>query len=266
MRGLRRTRFSFVALAFAALASACSGASGHSSATTATTTARAAVSPPPTSATGSTVAPATATSTTPVAGKTSCTSVVHIGDSTSVGLISPAYIADPSLRIGAQYARVGVAATAQHLEIEGARSIVETLKGQLNAFQVATQLVRAGYHGCWVLALGTTDTANVAIGAGIDRATRINKMLTLIGNDPVLWVNVKTLLTKGAWSEPQMALWDQALQAAAATHPNMKIYDWASVVQDSWFGKDQIHYTSAGYEQRAHLIADALAANFPATA
>jgi lysophospholipase L1-like esterase len=42
------------------------------------------------------------------------------------------------------------------------------------------------------------------------------------------------------------------------------VYDWASVVQDEWFAKDDIHYTSAGYAQRARLIADALAAQIPA--
>ena len=41
---------------------------------------------------------------------TSCRSVVHIGDSTSDGLVLPAYQPDPELRIAAQYRRVGVTA------------------------------------------------------------------------------------------------------------------------------------------------------------
>ena len=36
---------------------------------------------------------------------TSCRAVVHIGDSTSDGLISPDYLPDPRQRIAAQYAR-----------------------------------------------------------------------------------------------------------------------------------------------------------------
>ena len=44
----------------------------------------------------------------------------------------------------------------------------------------------------------------------------------VIGGDPVLWVNVKTLVDEGAWSEPHMAAWDQALTAAAARYPNLK--------------------------------------------
>ena len=40
--------------------------------------------------------------------------------------------------------------------------------------------------------------------------------------------------------------------------------NWAAAAQDSWFVADGIHYTSTGYAARAHLIAQALAAAFPA--
>jgi hypothetical protein len=43
----------------------------------------------------------------------------------------------------------------------------------------------------------------------------------------------------------------------------MRVYDWAAAAKDSWFISDGIHYTSAGYEARAYLIAHALAAGFP---
>ena len=102
----------------------------------------------PATAATATAAPATAptASTTPAPGSpggsataaaatTSCKAVVHLGDSTSVGLVSPSFISDPAKRIGAQYARVG--ATESHLEISGARSIVETLPGQVNAHDTA---------------------------------------------------------------------------------------------------------------------------------
>ncbi len=195
-------------------------------------------------------------------GRTSCRAVVHIGDSTSVGLISASLLPNPADRIGAQYARVGV--VEQHLEISGARSIVETLPGQINAYDTAVNLRNAGYHGCWVLALGTTDTANVAVGSPVSRATRIARMMSVIGNEPVLWVNVRTIVTSGAWSEPNMLLWNQALAQALPSYPNLKIYDWASVVQTSWFSSDRVHYTSEGYRNRARMIADGLATAFPA--
>jgi peptidoglycan/LPS O-acetylase OafA/YrhL len=193
--------------------------------------------------------------------RTSCRSVVHIGDSTSEGLISPEYLPDPRDRIDARYAQVGV--TTFIPEISGARSIVETYEGYPNAYTVAQQLIQQGYHGCWVLALGTNDTADVAVGSSVGLATRIKEMMSLIGNQPVMWVNVKSLLSYGPYSENNMLAWNEALLQACPSYPNMRVYDWASAVQDSWFISDGIHYTSAGYEARAYLIAQALAAAFP---
>jgi hypothetical protein len=207
----------------------------------------------------SSVVPST---TAAVSARTSCTSVVHIGDSTSVGLVSPDVLPDPATRIDARYAAVGV--TDFHSEISGARSTVERLAGQENAEEVATRLRAAGFQGCWVLALGTTDAANIAAGAPLPADRRIDRMMAVIGSDPVLWVDAKTLRTDGPWADPSMRAWDEALTAATARYPNIKIYDWAGVVQDAWFGDDRIHYTTEGYTQRAALIADALAATYPA--
>ena len=194
---------------------------------------------------------------------TACTSVVHIGDSTSVGLMSPDFIADPALRIDAQYARVGVADFRN--EISGARSIIERYRGEPNAEQVAAQEKASGFEGCWVLALGTTDAANMHAGGVQTAGERIDTMFDVVGDDPVLWVNTKTLNpTDGDWTNDQMVAWNEALVAAQARHPNLRIYDWASVVADAWFQDDGIHYTSAGNVERARLIADALLAAYPA--
>ena len=149
-------------------------------------------------------------------------------------------------------------------EISGARSIVETYEGYPNAYTVAQQLIRQGYRGCWVLALGTNDTADVAVGSTFSLAYRIKEMMSLIGNEPVMWVNVKSLLDYGPYAESNMLLWNQALIRACASYPNMRVYDWAAAVKDSWFITDGIHYTSAGYAARAYLIAQALARAFPA--
>ncbi len=192
---------------------------------------------------------------------TSCRSVVHIGDSTSDGLVSADYLPDARLRIPAQYARVGVARSI--MEVSGGRSIVETLLGQPNAYTVAQRLIRDGYHGCWVLALGTNDTADVAVGSNVSNATRIQRMMALIGTQPVLWVNVKSLLASGPYSERDMRGWDQALRQACPRYPNMRVFNWAAVARPPWFIPDGIHYTSAGYAWRSRLIAGALAAAFP---
>jgi hypothetical protein len=187
-----------------------------------------------------------------------CTRVVHIGDSTSVGLTSASYLPNPAQRIDAQYARVGVA--EQHLEIDGARSIVETHHGSPNARDTAARLRAAGFTGCWVFALGTTDAANVGAGSTFDHPSRIDRMMAVAGDEPVLWVKVKTLVPQGAWSNANMQTWNEALEQATARYPNLHLFDWPAVVQDAWFSSDGIHYTSEGFAHRARLIADALAA------
>jgi lysophospholipase L1-like esterase len=194
--------------------------------------------------------------------QTSCTSVVHIGDSTSDGLVLAAYQPDPNLRIAAQYRRVGV--TTFIPEVSGARSIYETWHGFANGYTVAQRLIRRGYAGCWVIALGTNDAADVAVGSAMSMAARIREMMTLIGNEPVLWINVVSLLSSGPYSESKMKAWDRALLQACPQYPTMRVYDWSAVARPSWFISDGIHYTPQGYAERARLIANALAQAFPA--
>ena len=194
--------------------------------------------------------------------RTSCHAVLHIGDSTSDGLTSPEYLPIASERIDAQYALVGV--KVEHFEISGARSIVETYEGLPNAQTVAQAWKQDGYHGCWVLALGTNDTANVYVGSNVGRLARIQRMMSTIGKQPVMWVNVKTLLSSGPYSEQNMDLWNNALLQACHEYPNMRVFDWASVVEDAWYIDDGIHYNTPGYAARSHLIAQALAHAFPA--
>ncbi|HUL27138.1 MAG TPA: hypothetical protein VLW44_15385, partial [Streptosporangiaceae bacterium] len=114
-----------------------------------------------------------------------------------------------------------------------------------------------------VLALGTNDTADVYVGSQVGLAARIREMMTVIGRQPVMWVNVKTLVASGPYSEADMLAWNRALIRACARYPNMRVYDWAAVARNSWFIPDGVHYTSRGYAARARRIARALAAAFP---
>ncbi len=194
--------------------------------------------------------------------RTSCTSVAHIGDSTSDGLISSDYLPDRGQRIQARYEDVGVQTV--YTDITGARSVVEVLPGTTNAYDAAKHLIRDGFSGCWVLALGTNDTADVAVGSNVDLAARISEMMTVTKGEPVMWVNVISLLHSGPYSEGDMQKWNTALMRACARYPNMRVFNWAALPKPGWFINDGIHYTSAGYEKRALYIADGLAMAFPA--
>ncbi len=178
-------------------------------------------------------------------------------------MVSPSYVPDPAQRLDARYARVG--ATYQRLEISGARSIVETLPGQANGEEVARQLLAEGFRGCWVIALGGNDTANVYAGSQVGLVDRIERMMSLVGEQPVLWVNVKTLIWSGPYSEANMRLWNRTLEEACVRYPNMRVFDWASAANDGWFASEGAHFTPEGYAQRARLTARALVRAFPAS-
>ena len=188
--------------------------------------------------------------------------MVHVGDSTSEGLVSHDYLPDSRDRIDSQYARVG--ATRSRMEIEGATSIVEPPPDGTSAYDAASAIANDGYDGCWVMALGTNDTADVAVGSSVDQRARIDRMMSVVGDRPVLWLTVKSLLGGGPYAEDNMAIWNVALYDACEKYPNLRIYDWASDVQDDWFIEDGIHFTSEGYAARAHRIAKGLAEAFPA--
>jgi peptidoglycan/LPS O-acetylase OafA/YrhL len=198
------------------------------------------------------------------ANRTSCRDGTHIGDSTSEGLISPDYLPNVKQQIPATYARAGI--ERLNVEISGARSIYETYEGAPNAEDVALSWKDQGFAGCWVLALGTNEAANVAAGSNIGYDERIETMMDAVEGDPVLWVNVRTLGAAGPYAETNMAAWNRALLAACDTYPNMRIYDWASDVRDDWFVEDGIHFTTPGYAARSRLIASALLEAFPANA
>jgi len=195
--------------------------------------------------------------------RTSCQAVSHIGDSTSDGLVSPDYLPNPAKRIAAQYHDVGVRSV--QWDISGARSVVEVLPGQVNGYNAAQAIYRSGFRGCWVIALGTNDTADVAVGSNVGLMARIGRMMAAAHGEPVMWVNLRSLLASGPYSEANMVTWDNTLLRACARYPNMRVFNWAALAKAKWYISDGIHFTSAGYAARARLIAQALARAFPKT-
>ena len=195
--------------------------------------------------------------------RTSCHSAVYIGDSTSEGETSSNYIPDAGQRLDSQLARVGV--RTSYPEISGARSIVETYKGHSNGATVARSHLSHGYRGCWILALGTNDVADVRVGGTPGLDGRIDRIMSIIGHQPVLWVEAITLVASGSpYAEPGMQAWNRSLLAACSRYPNMRVFDWPAYVRRKWFIPDGIHYYSPGYVARAHFISRGLADGFPA--
>jgi peptidoglycan/LPS O-acetylase OafA/YrhL len=194
--------------------------------------------------------------------RTACSAVAYIGDSTSLGLIDPVYLPTASLRLDARFSEEGV--VTQKFDIAGARSIEETIPGVTNAYDAARAIRDSGFEGCWVLGLGTNESANVAQGSTYTIDYRIDRMMSVIGDEPVMWVNVKTILADGSpYDNANTKVWNDGLLAACPAHPNMRIYDWASEVMDEWYIDDGIHFSTPGYAQRSRMISEALREAFP---
>ncbi len=197
-----------------------------------------------------------------LAGKTSCTAVLHVGDSTSLGLISKTSLPDKDDRIQAQFERVGI--TEVRTDILGARSIVEKWHDQPNAQDAVRSAKHDGFKGCYVIAMGLNEAANVAVGGQASLKDRIDKMQHLVGDSPTMWTTVRTRRSDGPWANKEMMKMNRALEEACLRYPNMRVYDWGGEVKNSWFISDDIHYTSQGDREHARRIADALAVAFPA--
>ncbi len=192
--------------------------------------------------------------------RTSCTQLVHLGDSTSLGLISKQYLPDPADRLDARYQSVGV--TLFIPEISGGRSIVEKHQEKPSAYEVVAARTAESFKGCWVFALGTSDAATT-LGNVPGLMNRIRWMMERAGGAPVLWLTNKTVLAKGAYRNAHMLNWNQALLDSCKRYPNMRVYDWASEVRDAWFLPDAIHPNEVGSRERAARVARALAVAFP---
>ncbi|UIJ34024.1 SGNH/GDSL hydrolase family protein [Allobranchiibius sp. GilTou73] len=196
--------------------------------------------------------------------RTSCSSLLYVGDSTSEGVVSIDYLPEPSDREDARLRAVGVRTFIP--EISGARAIVEHYKGQASGADVVNRYVAQGYRGCWIIALGNNDAANMSVGGTPDAAGRIDMVMRRIGGQKVLWVDTRTLVSTGPNAEPKMAAWDSALLGACGRYPELRVYDWASEVRPDWYTHtDDIHYTTPGYRARSLGIARALANAFPAS-
>ncbi|NHA69936.1 acyltransferase family protein [Phycicoccus flavus] len=195
--------------------------------------------------------------------RTRCTQVVHVGDSTSIGLVNADYLPRAADRVDARYRRVG--ATDVTTDVLGARSIVESYKGQANAEEAVARRVDAGYRGCWVIVMGVNEAANQYVGGVVPLRDRIDLVMRHIpSGTPVLWTTTKTLRGSGPYGDAEMQKWNTALEQSCGRYPSMRVYDWRSEVEDSWFVSDRIHYTSVGYRQRSARLAAALARAFPA--
>jgi hypothetical protein len=159
---------------------------------------------------------------------------------------------------------VRVGPTSQYFEISGARSIVETLSSnQASGYAIARDQKANGFRGWWVIALGSNDTANVYVVSIVGLGATIRGMMRVMGDQPLLWITVKSLLDTGAYSLATIQDWTRTVVDACAKYSTLRVFDWPSLAEDSWYISDGTNYTSVGYRYRYRLSTDGLAHAFP---
>ncbi|MDF3284990.1 SGNH/GDSL hydrolase family protein [Gordonia sp. N1V] len=198
---------------------------------------------------------------TPAAAPTggACRTVGYVGDSTSVGMVDPQFIPDESQRLEPQLRSVAGVQRAI-IDVASGRALVERTSTASPGLE-ALETINQQNPDCFVVALGTNDAAAVAGGASVNAAQRIEKVMAIAGGRPVLWPTVKTTdaaRSHTGFAPEAMTAFDQALDAAKATYPNLTVFDWAAQASDSLFYPDGIHYTPAGTTERVTKFAEAL--------
>ncbi|WP_448852730.1 acyltransferase family protein [Corynebacterium sp. 335C] len=197
--------------------------------------------------------------------RTRCTTIVHVGDSTSIGMFSAAQLPYPG--DGAVTAYEGVGANAVLPSVVGARATVEGFQGGPSAADSVDQLVAQGVPegACWVIAVGVNDAANRAVGHPGEELWRIEQILDRIPEgDPVIWSTAVTNRDYGPYANANMEPFNDALREALEEHPQLHLYDWAADARPEWFLQgDEVHYSPQGNLMRALLFAEAVARLLP---
>lgn len=85
---------------------------------------------------------------------------------------------------------------------------------------------------------------------------RIRELLTLIGDIPVVWVNV--LRIDSQYYVRASSVFNKVLNRVALEYPNVAVVDWYSMITTNpqWFAFDKLHLQPVGYRARAALYVE----------
>lgn len=200
----------------------------------------------------------------------SCKRVVHVGDSTSIGMFANDMVNDPENTAFETYLKYGAEEVID--SVFGARNTTEGWQSEdgSQSYPPAIDSVQellptaAGPDTCWVIATGVNDAANYAAGANLAAPERIKIMMDILGDQKVMWPTVTTNTDEGYYANSNMEEFNQALRDAQKDYPNLRIYDWAAEAKPEWFAEgDFAHYGPEGNSQRAERFPAALAKAYP---
>jgi hypothetical protein len=194
----------------------------------------------------------------PAAAGARCSSLIHVGDSTTVGMARP--LADA-------YRASGFVPLIDGLNGRGVTFGTGGASGLAAGRSLRTRVPLAAGNPCWVVDLGLNDAAYSATERW--QRTDVVAMMQLAGSDPVLWVNIWMWNSgkRPMYSTAAARRWDTNLARTLRAYPNARVLDWASTsaAHPDWFLSDHIHYTGFGYQHRAAFVAAAASAVFART-
>lgn len=205
-----------------------------------------------------------------------CKSVGWVADSTGIFLLhedsgeNGAGEADTDKNDGPMFtAFKGAGVETVNYDVYGGRSFIEGNAGT-NGMDA---LERIGDQDCYVITMGTNDAANEATGSGVDAKTRIEKVLSKVGDKPVYWMSpvIAKKASVNGYGPEAADKFTNALKDVAKDHDNLHVIDMKANMErdagknglpsntEDWFGEDGIHYpTGAVGKWRAQQAADAI--------
>lgn len=182
-----------------------------------------------------------------------CRALVHLGDSLSL---------NTEAKIKSLYHYMGFTTVEVHAVNGGS---IWYPSGRSGLEMARYYRKKYGTNICWVIALGTNDSAS---SNSKQWTQRIDSIMSVIGKDPVMWVNV------WFWSKTRpnynlfvATAWNSLLFQYQKKYANIRIFDWATIAKSNpgWFIYDGLHYNSTGMSRRALWISSAAGIMFPYT-
>lgn len=202
-----------------------------------------------------------------------CGTLGWVGDSTSIGLMSGQANSTAeqveSFDIGNSESPVNSAfadkaPSVKHItaNFAGGRSLVEELDGTPNGVKAIESLVDE--VDCVVIAMGTNDGANIAVGSQEDEASRIASALSAAQGKPVFWLTpvispnaAVNGYTPESAEKFTASVHDSGKEIMREGDSPLSIIDLSDKTEDDWF-TDGIHYTTEADQHRAEAVAEAV--------
>ena len=144
--------------------------------------------------------------------------------------------------------------TFNQVKIDGvsARNISGPAGTSENGVKTYKKLIKNGLlPSAVIVALGSNDLQHSVRPAFFEG--RIRELLAVIGDIPIVWVNV--LRTDQRYYPKRSAMFNQVLLRIAPEYPNLSVLDWASMLSTNpkWFAFDKLHLKASGYKIRAAM-------------